>query len=144
MTHETVTAMWNSVRSRFTRKVNTLTHEDLNRQLGETTVADLLYHTGEAEYIFMEWYFNKEMPDFEKPHTTDREALITFLETSNAHVTDAIQTLPENEWDKVRESQMGSSTPLEAISRLMYHAGIHAGQITDILNHGHMKNTDRH
>src|SRR5699024_1557552 len=62
MTHETVTAMWNSVRSRFTRKVNTLTHEDLNRQLGETTVADLLYHTGEAEYIFMEWYFNKEMP----------------------------------------------------------------------------------
>src|SRR5690625_5032376 len=136
MTSETVLPMWNAVRSRFLKKAKGLADEDLNCQLGETTVADLLYHTGEAEYMFIEWYLGNKTPNFVKPSITDKEALITFLEKSNDHVIDAITSLPDDEWTKVKESQMGSSTPLEAIGRLMYHAGIHAGQITDMIKYG--------
>src|SRR5699024_9399223 len=98
MTSETVLSMWNAVRGRFLKKAKGLTQEDLSRQLGETTVADLLYHTGEAEYMFVEWYLGKKTPDFVKPSKTDKEALIAFLEAANTHVTDAITTLPEEEW----------------------------------------------
>jgi|SRR5699024_1235460 len=136
MTSETILPMWNTVRGRFLKKAKGLAQEDLHRQLGDTTVADLLYHTGEAEYMFIEWYLGIETPDFVKPAKTDKEGLIAFLEEANAHVTDAITSLPEKEWTMVRESQMGSSTPLEAIGRLMYHAGIHAGQITDMIRYG--------
>src|SRR5699024_953068 len=139
MTSETVLSMWNAVRSRFLKKAKGLAQADLNCQLGETTVADLLYHTGEAEYMFIEWYLGIKTPDFVKPSKTDKETLIAFLEEANAHVTDAITSLPDEEWTKVKESQMGSSTPLEAIGRLMYHAGIHAGQITDMMKHGDIK-----
>ncbi|MGM0713914.1 hypothetical protein ACWKW1_20915 [Brevibacillus parabrevis] len=39
--------------------------------------------------------------------------------------------------------RVGTSTPLEALGRLMYHTGIHAGQISQIQRAFHAKEKER-
>ena len=94
----------------------------------------LVTHTAEVEYIFAEWFFNKS-----KPETAPLEATTThgeLLVASNAHLDEAMKELPEDMWQTPVESPMGASTPLEAIGRLMYHAGIHSGEISLIQKNG--------
>lgn len=132
MTYAIVLPMWNAVRDRFLEKVKALSNEDLQLQLGDVTIGDLLYHTGEVEYIFADWYFGKRSEKITRPSLTNKEELITFLIDSNNFLKDAMKDLPEESWHEMKETRMGPSTPLEIIGRLMYHIGIHAGQITYI------------
>lgn len=136
MTYETVLPMWNAVRDRFFEKANALTDEDLTLQLGDQSIGRLLFHTGEVEYIFADWYFDKNIGEFKKPSLLSKEELVAFLMESNAFLKDAMKDLPEEGWHEVKETRMGNSTPLEVMGRLMYHTGIHAGQITDIQKFG--------
>lgn len=69
------------------------------------------------------------------------DELISFLEGSNQFFKTAMQELPDADWNEIKETRMGQFTPFEAIGRLMYHAGIHAGQITDIKKIGEQKFT---
>lgn len=136
MTFETVYPMWEAVRSRFTKTVTTLTEEELSLKLGETSIGQLVYHTGEVEYIFAEWYFEEKSKDIEQPSLTDKEELLHYLEAANQFLIAAMRKLPEEKWHEARETRMGSSTPLEIVGRLMYHTGIHSGQISDIKKYG--------
>lgn len=136
MTFETILPMWEAVRSRFTKNVTALKEEELSLKLGETSIGQLLYHTGEVEYIFAEWYFDAKQEGVEKPSLTSKEELIDFLEGANQFLMDAMKNLPEEKWHEAKETRMGSSTPLEIIGRLMYHTGIHSGQISDIKKYG--------
>lgn len=49
---------------------------------------------------------------------------------------EAMKALSEEPWHIGVDSRMGLSTPLEAIGRLMYYTGVHAGQISFIQKHG--------
>lgn len=70
---------------------------------------------------------------------TSLEELVAFMEASNEHLIEAMRALPEEAWDQSVESPIGASTPLEAIGRLMYHTGIHSGQISLIQKNARLK-----
>ncbi|QTD43187.1 DinB family protein [Sporosarcina sp. Te-1] len=123
-----VLSMWNALRQRFGKMVEDLTEEQLDWVLGDTTIRFLLHHTAEVEFLFADWFLGKKQPAQLPPFST-RTELLALLRASDQHVKDAIHALPEEKWTEPVESRMGASTPLEAIGRLMYHAGIHAGQI---------------
>lgn len=137
MAYETIVPMWQAVRDRFMKRVEAIPEEDFELKLGDASIGALLYHTGEVEYIFSDWYFGKvNEQTIEKPTMENKAALISFLEESNAFLDVAMKELPEAEWAELKESKMGASTPAEVIARLIYHCGIHVGQITDIQKHG--------
>lgn len=140
MTYSTVLPIWNTIRERFLKTAEALPEQDLSLQLGKSTVASLLHHTAEVEFMFAEWFFGRSMPgEIEKPSFTNLEELVKLLRESNEHLIEAMKELPEEDWHKSMESPIGASTPLEAVGRLMYHTGIHAGQISLIQKNGQLQ-----
>ena len=138
MTFSTVLPIWNATRQRFLKTAQALPPEDLALQLGQSSIGSLLHHTAEAEYMFAEWFFGRKLPadGIAKPSLTSHEQLISLLIDSNDHLVAAMEELTAEQWHTSVESRMGPSTPLEAIGRLMYHSGIHTGQISLIQKYG--------
>ena len=138
MTFSTVLPIWSAARQRFLKTAQALPAEDLGLKLGQSSIGALLHHTAEAEYMFAEWFFGKKLPaeGIAKPSLTNHEQLVELLVASNDHLVAAMEELTEEQWHISVKSRMGPSTPLEAIGRLMYHTGIHAGQITLIQKNG--------
>ncbi|MFJ7936587.1 DinB family protein [Sporosarcina sp. NPDC096371] len=138
MTYSTVLPIWNATRQRFLKTAKALPAQDLALQLGQSSIGSLLHHTAEAEYMFAEWFFGKKMPDegIAKPSITNHEELVELLVASNDHLLEAMHALTEEQWHTSVESPMGPSTPVEAIGRLIYHTGMHAGQISLIQKNG--------
>ncbi len=137
MTYQTVVPIWNALRQRFTATATALPEEDLSLSLGKSSIASLLYHTAEVEYMFAEWFFGKAKPETPTlESTTTLQQLLDLLTASNDQLDNAMKVLSEQQWTTPVESPMGVSTPLEAVGRLMYHTGIHAGQISLIQKNG--------
>lgn len=128
--HQTVLMMWDVLKGRFMGMARGLSEEELDLALHDTTIRGLLTHTAEAELMFAAWYLGKEQPEVLPSSTL--EEIIALLELANTHIIDAVQALSEEELHTEVQSKMGASTPVEAVSRLMYHAGMHAGQIAFI------------
>ncbi|QHW34076.1 DinB family protein [Paenibacillus rhizovicinus] len=141
--YESVLPIWSAIQSRFFKTASQLPQEDLTLKIGPASIGYMLQHNAEVEYMFTEWYFRKPMPEHIKLATSggpgskksdfsDLNALLQMLGDSNEHLRGAMCELPEEEWTVPVESPMGgpATTPLEAVGRLMYHTGIHAGQIS--------------
>lgn len=135
MSYETVLPIWRALRDRFQKSVEAIPEENINVRLGKLTVGDLLYHTAEVEYMFTDWFFDKPLSD-ELIRPKDLQGYIQLLKNSNDHFTQAMKELPNSAWNQIVESSFGPSTPLEAVGRLMNHAGIHCGQILYIQKYG--------
>ena len=138
MTFSTILPVWQAARSRLFKIAEVLPEQDLQLQIGKSSIGSLLHHTAEVEYMFAEWFFGKALPEggIPKPSLSDLDTLVALLAASNEHLVEAMKALPEEQWQAIVESRMGSSTPLEAIGRLIYHTGIHAGQISLIQKSG--------
>ncbi|MOA46383.1 DinB superfamily protein [compost metagenome] len=80
--------------------------------------------------MFAEWFFGRPKPQADDVAYTTLSELVDLLTASNENLIAAMQELPEDAWHVSVESAFGTSTPLEAVGRLMYHTGIHAGQIS--------------
>lgn len=132
---QTIEPIWNALRNRFQKTVEGLTEEDIHMQLGKTTVGDLLYHTAEVEYLFSQWFFDKPLKR-ELIRPTELNAYVQLLADSNAHIKEAMEHFPKEDWDLLKQSAFGESTPLEAVGRLMNHTGMHAGQIAYLKKFG--------
>lgn len=141
MTFSTVLPIWRAIQDRFHKTAKNLPEQDLTLKLGQASIGYMLRHNAEVEYMFAEWFFNCPIPQGLEMKTsrgavgaktdfTDLAELVAFLETSNEHLIEAMRQLPEEKWTEPVESPMGLSTPLEAVGRLMYHTGIHSGQIS--------------
>ncbi|WP_199794805.1 DinB family protein [Paenibacillus faecalis] len=141
MTFNTVSHIWNALQDRFHQSVKNLPEKDLPLKLGHASIGYMLRHNAEVEYMFAEWFFNRPMPEGLAIVTsrgatkagddfTNLEELLSILKASNEHIIQAMQKLPEEKWTEPVKSPMGVSTPLEAVGRLMYHTGMHAGQIS--------------
>lgn len=141
MTFSTVLPIWQSIQSRFHKMAAALPEQDLTLALGTSSIGYMLRHNAEVEYMFAEWFFGRKMPGELEIHTgrgaagakasfTDLAELLHLLTASNEHLISAMMDLPEEEWHKIKDCPIGASTPLEAVGRLMYHTGIHAGQIS--------------
>src|SRR5699024_1181829 len=138
MGYDVVLPIWKALRDRFQDKVKKVSEEQFQLQLDNTTVVDLLYHTAEVEYKFSEWFFaSQNKKEIIKP--TDKSGYIQLLQQSNEHFMLAMKELPEEKWNQIQQSAFGNSTPLEAVGRLMNHAGMHSGQITYIIKYGKQK-----
>lgn len=135
-----ILSMWEFTRNTFTEKISKLDDKDFLISDGKVTIGQIVYHTSQAEYIFLEWFFNSQLKqDMPKDIHENKEALMIFLHDSNKAVLKAIKQLPEDKWSISIDSKMGKSTPAEAIARLIYHAGIHSGQITSMLRNQNSK-----
>lgn len=138
MSVDIVLPIWQSIKQRFHKMVKSLPEQNLSQKLDSVSVVSLIKHTAEAEFIFMEWFFGATTPDDVKIKMSKKsdagheslDELLEMLELSDNHVITCMQQLPQDAWHIPVESPMGTSTPLEAVGRLMYHAGIHAGQIS--------------
>lgn len=143
MTFSIVLPMWQAVQTRFHKSVKALSEQDLALQLGTANIGNMIHHNAEVEFMFAEWFFGKPMPESlrnnkkqgessEPVSHTNPQELVAFLEASNEHLVSAMRELSEEAWHQSKESPIGASTPLEAVGRLMYHTGIHSGQISII------------
>lgn len=133
MTFYTILPMWNITRNKFTEKVEKLDEHLLTKKLDGMTIGELAYHTGEVEYMFATWFFDIEAPENIPANIqANKTALVQFLHDANKHFTYAMEQLDEEKWHEVIASRMGETTPAEAVARLIYHTGIHAGQISII------------
>ncbi|SMF77701.1 DinB superfamily protein [Paenibacillus uliginis N3/975] len=141
MTFTTVSQIWNAVQDRFHQTAKNLPEQDLPLKLGNASIGYMLRHNAEVEYMFADWFFNRPLPEGLIIHTargaagaenefTNLEELLAILKASNEHMIQAMRELPDEKWNEPVKSPMGISTPLEAVGRLMYHTGIHAGQIS--------------
>lgn len=146
MTLNTVLQIWNSVQERFHKTAKNLPEQELSLKMGNASIGYMLRHNAEVEFMFAEWFFNRPMPEGLIIHTargaagaktefTNLEELVAILEASNEHMIHAMNELPDEKWNEPVDSPMGPSTPLEAVGRLIYHTGIHAGQISLIQKH---------
>ncbi|MGG4394751.1 DinB family protein [Paenibacillus thiaminolyticus] len=148
MTYSSVAVIWNTLHERFYNMANSLPEEALGLRIGAASVGYMLRHNAEVEYLFAEWFFRRPLPPGleiltsrgpaaggERDEFLDRECLLALLRASNQHVVEAMRELPEEAWRMAVDSPMGASTPLEAVSRLLYHTGLHAGQISLIQKH---------
>src|SRR5699024_2052092 len=125
--------MWKFTRGKFTEKIEKLDEADLALKLDKASIGEIIYHTAEAEYIFADWFFGRELKQaFPINITKDKSALLTFLQEADEALISEMNKLLEEKWSEKISSRMGESTHAEAIGRLIYHAGIHAGQITTI------------
>ncbi len=140
MSKEAILPIWDSIQSRFLKMVGGVQEHELKLQLDSVTIESLMRQISEAGFIYMEWFFNFSIPEHIKQEMNERaatdsnegtslEKLTGLLENGSQNVVSAIQALPVEAWTRPVESPMGTLTPLEAIGRLMYHIGMHAGQI---------------
>lgn len=146
MSFVTVLPIWNSIQDRFHNTVKKLPEANLTLELGSASIGYMLRHNAEVEYMFASWFFGVKIPEAIKLSTsggpggakatfTNLQELVDDLTASNNHLIEAMRALPEEAWTVPVESPMGPSTPLEAVGRLMYHTGIHSGQISLIQKH---------
>ena len=141
MDSATVLAMWESTQGRFHKMVKELPEEALKLAIGPASVGYMIRHSAEVEYVYGEWVFGKKKPENLEYCTLRGPAhaaaefnnlaeLVQLLEASNSVIIEAIRALPAEDWSKEVKTPRGTFTPLDAISQLLYHTGIHAGQIS--------------
>ncbi|WP_308637224.1 DinB family protein [Paenibacillus silvisoli] len=148
MSYEAVGPIWRVVRDRFQKTVATLKEEDLALSMTaeSSSIAHMIRHNAEVEYMFGEWFFGASVPEDvtyiasgqSSPgheRALQLEQLIAFSAAAEAFLTDAMKQLSDEAWDTVVESKIGPSTPREALGRAIYHTGLHAGQIALIRKH---------
>ncbi|WP_442600791.1 DinB family protein [Paenibacillus sp. KN14-4R] len=142
MSFEAVYPVWRTVRDRFQKSMQSIKEEELQLRLSPETlsIGYILRHNAEVEYMFAEWFFNKKAPEDVTYLTTEPDKgghaygnvqeLLTFLEAADLYLSSAMKELPEAAWDEPVSSPIGSSTPREALGRVLYHAGLHGGQVS--------------
>lgn len=133
MIFSTVLPIWQAIQERFHKTVKALPEQDLSLKIGSASIESLIRHSAEVEYMFADWFFGKSKPEVDNSNTeltTKIEELVELLTSSNENLLAAMRALSEEAWHQPVESSFGTSTPLEAVGRLMYHTGIHSGQIS--------------
>lgn len=145
-TCQAIIPVWDALQLRFHKTAKELAEEELPLRIGPASIGYMLRHNAEVEYMFAEWFFEQPMPADLKLLTsrgaaasehafTNHQELMQLLEASYTHLVEGMNCLSEEAWHEPKNSPMGPSTPIEAIGRLMYHTGIHAGQISLIRKH---------
>jgi uncharacterized damage-inducible protein DinB len=136
------------VRKRYLDTIANLDADQLSWRLapGSNSIGFLIRHIAEAEYRFCEMFFQRPLPSDVSLFTigkvrdegqwTDLASLQSFAESSYAYLVKSLRSLPDDKWDLPVEAPIGVMTPREALGRLMFHTGYHAGQIGLIRKYG--------
>jgi uncharacterized damage-inducible protein DinB len=110
------------------------------------SIGFLVRHIAEVEYRFCSMFFGQPIPQEvtiatigpvkDEGQFTDLHSLLAFQEASYGYLLQSLRALPEEKWDVPVEAPIGVMTPREALGRLIYHTGYHAGQIGLIRKYG--------
>ncbi|GAB6992243.1 DinB family protein [Paenibacillus pini] len=142
MSFESVYPIYRTARDSFQKSAQSLTEEDFTLKLSSNTssIGFMVRHNAEVEYMFAEWFFNKSKPEDvtfitngpEKDGDSfgTLEENLAFSQAADQFLTEAMRELPVEAWDEPVKSPMGLSTPRQAVGRVLYHCGLHAGQIS--------------
>ncbi|MEJ8546320.1 DinB family protein [Brevibacillus borstelensis] len=137
-----------TARSRYQDALANLSGNELGWKLadGSNSVGFLIRHIAEVEYRFCQMFFGRPLPETVTLHTigpvkdegqfADLSALQAFHEESYAYLLESLRQLPLEAWDVPVEAPIGTLSPRQALGRLIYHAGYHAGQIGLIRKYG--------
>ncbi len=143
--------VWRKARERYQEVLNTIEPEHLTWRLapGSNSIGFLIRHIAEVEYAFARFFFDRPIPEDVKLTTvgpvkdqgiyTDLADLHAFRGRSHAYLLEALESLPADKWDIPVETRIGTMTPREALGRLTYHTGYHAGQIGLIRKYGEQR-----
>ncbi len=135
-------------RSRYQDALANLTEGELVWKLadGSHSVGFLIRHIAEVEYRFCLMFFGRPLPNTvtldtigpvkDEGQFTDLSALLAFREQSYAYLLESLRQLPSEAWDHPVEAPIGTLSPRQALGRLIYHTGYHAGQIGLIRKYG--------
>ncbi|KZE51645.1 hypothetical protein AV540_12295 [Brevibacillus parabrevis] len=152
-TYSTALTLWLTIQERFHKTAKSMPEEDLKLRMDAASIGYMLRHNAEVEYMFADWYFGQSIPadvqlltkngPVEGKEFTNMRELADFMTASNDHLLAGMQNMSEEAWTTPVTTPLGTSTPLEALGRLMYHTGIHAGQISQIQRAFHIKEKER-
>lgn len=146
MNTETIIVMWEALQTRFHKLVKELPLEALTLAIGPASVGHMIRHSAEVEFVYAEWVFGVKKPEDLVYQTlrgpghatvefTELDELVALLERSNQMMIAAMRALPEEDWTKEVKTPRGTFSAVDAVSQLMYHTGIHAGQISLMQKH---------
>lgn len=148
MFEQTLLPALQTARSRYSDVLANLEEKELSWKLapGSNSVGFLIRHIAEVEYRFCVMFFQRPLPDGVRLTTigqvkdegnfTDLAALLAFRDESFAHLLESLAALPKEAWDVPCEAPIATITPRQALGRLIYHNGYHAGQIGLIRKYG--------
>lgn len=148
MFEQTLLPALKTARSRYMDVLVNLEEKELVWKLapGSNSIGFLIHHIAEVEYRFCMMFFQRPLPDGLTLATignvkdegiyTELAPLHAIREASFAHLLDSLSSLPEEAWDIHCVAPIGTLTPRQALGRLIYHNGYHAGQIGLIRKYG--------
>jgi uncharacterized damage-inducible protein DinB len=148
MFEQTLLPALQTARSRYLDALANLEAEQLAWRLapGSNSVGFLIRHIAEVEYRFCAMFFGRPLPDGvtlftigpvqDEGQFTDLDALLSFRDSSYAHLLESLHEFPVDAWDAAVQAPIGTLTPRQALGRLVYHTGYHAGQIGLIRKYG--------
>ncbi|QRG68450.1 DinB family protein [Brevibacillus choshinensis] len=148
MFEQTLLPSLQTARSRYADVLANLEEKELVWKLapGSNSIGFLIRHIAEVEYRFCSMFFGRPVPDGVELATignvkdegiyTDLSALHSFREASFAYLLESLASLPEEAWDAPCVAPIATLTPRQALGRLIYHNGYHAGQIGLIRKYG--------
>lgn len=148
MFEQTLLPTLQTARSRYEDVLANLEEKELVWKLapGSNSIGFLIRHIAEVEYRFCSMFFGRPVPDDVELFTignvrdeggcTDLASLHSFREASFAHLRESLAALPEEAWDVPCTAPIATLTPRQALGRLIYHNGYHAGQIGLIRKYG--------
>lgn len=148
MFEQTLLPALQTARSRYKDVLANLEEKELVWKLapGSNSVGFLIRHIAEVEYRFCLMFFQRPLPAGLELATigkvkdegtyTELASLLAFHEASFAHLLKALAALPKEAWDVPCEAPIATITPRQALGRLIYHNGYHAGQIGLIRKYG--------
>lgn len=137
-----------AARSRYLSYLAGLNEEQLSWRAapGSNSIGFLIRHIAEVEYRYCQMFFDQTIPSDVEISTIgevtdlgtyrDLPALQTFMEASYAHLLASLSALPQEKWDIPVQAPIAVLTPREALGRLIFHTGYHAGQIGLIRKYG--------
>ena len=139
--------LWQEGRSRFSKILDLIKEEDLEKKLGNApnSIGFLIRHIAEVELLFSKNVFqNPDVKVIAKTVIDGKDTGVwTNLAELRAIADESFQTLkstieaqPEGSWnDQVTTKEFGTKTKAEALARVTTHAAYHAGQIAIILKY---------
>lgn len=139
--------LWQEGRSRFSKILDLIKEEDLEKKLGNApnSIGFLIRHIAEVELLFSKNVFqNLDVKVIAKTVIDGKDTGVwTNLAELRAIADESFQTLkstieaqPEGSWnDQVTTKEFGTKTKAEALARVTTHAAYHAGQIAIILKY---------
>jgi len=148
MFEQTLLPALQTARSRYADVLVNLEERELIWRLapGSNSVGFLIRHIAEVEYRFCMMFFQRAVPEDVRLATigdvrdegiyTDLASLLAFREASYGYLLDSLAALPVEAWDVPCIAPIATITPRQALGRLIYHNGYHAGQVGMIRKYG--------